>query len=71
MRALVWITVIVAGTAMIVWGAETFAKHLADASNRLGVTAFALALLLARCRTKGTGHGRVCISSPCRRRRLR
>ena len=37
----------VAGTAAIVWGAETFAEHLADASKRLGVTAFALALLLA------------------------
>jgi len=38
---------LVAGTAAIVWGAETFAEHLADASKRLGVTAFALALLLA------------------------
>ena len=37
----------IAGTAAIVWGAETFAEHLADASKRLGVTAFALALLLA------------------------
>ncbi len=37
----------VVGTAAIVWGAETFAEHLADASKRLGVTAFALALLLA------------------------
>ena len=35
------------GTAAIVWGAERFAEHLADASNRLGVTAFALAVLLA------------------------
>lgn len=37
----------VAGTAAIVWGAERFAEHLADASKRLGVTAFALAILLA------------------------
>lgn len=42
-----WLAVIVAGSAAIVWGAETFAEHLADASRRLGVTAFALALLLA------------------------
>lgn len=37
----------VAGTAAIVWGAELFAEHLAGASARLGVSAFALALLLA------------------------
>ncbi len=37
----------IAGTAAIVWGAERFAEHLADASKRLGVTAFALAILLA------------------------
>ena len=42
-----WLGLIVIGTAAIVWGAETFAGHLADASKRLGVTAFALALLLA------------------------
>lgn len=42
-----WLGVIVIGTAAIVWGAEVFAEHLADASKRLGVTAFALALLLA------------------------
>jgi cation:H+ antiporter len=42
-----WIAVMAAGTGVIVWGAETFAEHLADASKRLGVTAFALALLLA------------------------
>jgi cation:H+ antiporter len=29
------------------WGAETFAEHLTDASARLGVSTFALALLLA------------------------
>lgn len=35
------------GVAAIVWGAETFAEHLARASVRLGVSTFALALLLA------------------------
>lgn len=35
------------GVAVIVWGAETFAEHLASAAARLGVTSFALALLLA------------------------
>jgi cation:H+ antiporter len=34
------------GVALIVWGAETFAEHLAVASTRLGVSTFALALLL-------------------------
>jgi cation:H+ antiporter len=38
---------LLAGVAAIVWGAETFAEHLADASVRLGVSTFALALLLA------------------------
>jgi cation:H+ antiporter len=37
----------VAGVALIVWGAEAFAEHLAGAATRLGVTTFALALLLA------------------------
>lgn len=41
------LVVIVAGAAAIIWGAETFAEHLAAASRRLGVTSFALALLLA------------------------
>lgn len=35
------------GLVAIVWGAETFAQHLAAASARLGVTTFALGLLLA------------------------
>lgn len=35
------------GVVLIVWGAETFAKHLAVASARLGVTVFALGILLA------------------------
>ncbi len=42
-----WLIAMGAGTAAIVWGAEKFAEHLADASKRLGVTAFALAILLA------------------------
>ncbi|MGE5209774.1 MAG: sodium:calcium antiporter [Acidobacteriota bacterium] len=47
MSSVLALTAMVVGTAAIVWGAETFAEHLADASKRLGVTAFALALLLA------------------------
>jgi len=39
-----WLIAMNAGTAAIVWGAERFAEHLADASKRLGVTAFALAI---------------------------
>ena len=35
------------GVGLIVWGAEQFAEHLAAASARLGVTTFALAVLLA------------------------
>src|SRR5215218_9237886 len=35
------------GVALIVGGAEVFAEHLEAASRRLGVSAFALALLLA------------------------
>lgn len=42
-----WLVLALGGVGCIVWGAETFAKHLAVASARLGVSAFALALLLA------------------------
>lgn len=42
-----WVVVMITGAAVIVWGAELFAEHLAAASSRLGVTTFALALLLA------------------------
>lgn len=42
-----WVLVMVVGTGAIVWGAELFAEHLASASSRLGVSSFALALLLA------------------------
>lgn len=41
------ILLILVGTAIIVVGAELFAEHLASASQRLGVSSFALALLLA------------------------
>lgn len=42
-----WILAFIAGVALIVWGAEAFAEHLGAAAVRLGVSAFALALLLA------------------------
>ena len=45
--AIGWLAVMVVGMGAIVWGAELFAEHLAAASSRLGVSAFALALLLA------------------------
>ncbi len=38
---------LVAGVGLVVWGAEQFAENLAAASARLGVSAFALAILLA------------------------
>ena len=44
---LLWVLLLVAGVAAIVWGAEQFAEHLSTAAARLGVGAFALALLLA------------------------
>jgi cation:H+ antiporter len=44
---IVWVVLFLAGVALIVWGAETFAEHLGIASVRLGVSAFAMALLLA------------------------
>lgn len=47
METVGWLVVALGGVALIVWGAETFAEHLAVASTRLGVSAFALALLLA------------------------
>ncbi len=42
-----WLLAFAAGVALIVWGAEAFAEHLGHASVQLGVSAFALALLLA------------------------
>lgn len=47
MGVVVDVVALLAGVAVIVWGAETFAEHLASAAARLGVTSFALALLLA------------------------
>ena len=44
---ILWIAAFLAGAALIVWGAETFAEHLGVASVRLGVSTFAMALLLA------------------------
>jgi cation:H+ antiporter len=42
-----WVLALVGAVGAIVWGAESFAEHLSAASVRLGVSAFALALLLA------------------------
>jgi cation:H+ antiporter len=42
-----WIIALLAGVGAIVWGAEAFAEHLGKASVALGVSSFALALLLA------------------------
>lgn len=41
------IAAVAVGLGLVVWGAEAFAEHLAAASVRLGVSTFALALLLA------------------------
>jgi cation:H+ antiporter len=46
-QTLLALVALLAGVAAIVWGAETFAEHLTDASARLRVSTFALALLLA------------------------
>jgi cation:H+ antiporter len=42
-----WAAAFLIGVGAIVWGAETFAENLGAASAQLGVSAFALALLLA------------------------
>ena len=47
MVLVLWLLAFAAGVAIIVWGAETFAEHLGTASVQLGVSSFALALLLA------------------------
>lgn len=44
---LLWLLAFAASVALIVWGAEAFAEHLGQASVQLGVSSFALALLLA------------------------
>lgn len=47
MVTLFWIIALLAGVVAIVWGAEFFAEHLGKAAVALGVSSFALALLLA------------------------
>lgn len=47
MSTLLWIAALGTGLGLIVWGAEAFAEHLGAVSVRLGVSTFALALLLA------------------------
>lgn len=42
-----WIAVLLLAVGVIVWGAEAFAEHLGAAAVGLGVSSFALALLLA------------------------
>lgn len=42
-----WIIALLAGVGAIAWGAEAFAEHLGKAAVTLGVSSFALALLLA------------------------
>jgi cation:H+ antiporter len=42
-----WVLLVLVGIGGIVWGAEAFAEHLAPAAVALGVSSFALALLLA------------------------
>ncbi len=42
-----WLLAFTVGVALIVWGAEAFAEHLGKASVQLGISSFALALLLA------------------------
>lgn len=44
---IVWLVIAAAGVGAIVWGAEAFAEHISVASARLGVSVFALAVLLA------------------------
>ncbi len=47
MVTFLWIIALLAGIGAIVWGAEAFAEHLGKAAVALGVSSFALALLLA------------------------
>jgi cation:H+ antiporter len=42
-----WLLIALVGVVAIAWGAEQFAEHLSVASVRLGVSTFALAILLA------------------------
>jgi cation:H+ antiporter len=65
----VWLLAFVIGVALIVWGAEAFAEHLGAASVRLGVSAFALALLLAGAEPEelATWSWRRCVVPPASR----
>jgi len=47
MTVFLWLVVVAVSVGAIVWGAEVFAKHLGKAAVVLGVSSFALALLLA------------------------
>jgi cation:H+ antiporter len=47
MMTFLWLIALLAGVGAIVWGAEAFAEHLGKAAVTLGVSSFALALLLA------------------------
>ncbi len=47
MHLVLWVLAFAVGTGLIVWGAEAFAEHLGAASVQLGVSSFALAILLA------------------------
>lgn len=49
------VSALVARLAVIVWGAETFAEHLASAAAHLGVTSSALALLMAGAAVPAAG----------------
>lgn len=42
-----WIFALLSGAAVITWGADKFTEYLGPAASRLGVSSFALALLLA------------------------
>ena len=47
MAVFLWLIVLAVGVGAIVWGAEAFAEHLGKASVAMGISSFALALLLA------------------------
>lgn len=44
---ILWSVILLVGVGAIVWGSESFAEHLGKAAVALGVSSFALALLLA------------------------
>ena len=55
-----WVLLVVVGVGGIVWGAEAFAEHLAPAAVALGVSSFALALLLAGAEPEELATGVAC-----------